>query len=108
AAIEAIQQLLREKRMTSPQLAEALGLHASTTFNYLRHMAKTLHLVRRTDKMDRPNGSFYWELGAEILLVELDEKEDPRYAPKRKIVQAYQIGIPRDPMIAALFGPATQ
>lgn len=105
-AIQKMEDMLREKQCTSPEMAKATRVEKNTLNGYLRYMQKTLRKVRiATPPGIRPA---LWELGADPSLPSEDEVLDRLIAPKRGIHKAVQIGIPRDPLVAALFGPANQ
>lgn len=106
AAMQKIEDMLREKQCTAPEMALATKVEKNTLNGYLRYMQKTLRKVRiATEPGIRPA---LWELGADPSLPSEDEVLDRLIAPKRGIHKAVQIGIPRDPLIAAFFGPANQ
>ena len=106
AAVDKILDMLSMKRCTAPELAEVTKVEKNTLNGYLRYMQKTLRKVRIASAAGiRPA---LWELGADPALPTEDEKLDQLIAPKRGIHKAVQIGIPRDPLIAAFFGPANQ
>lgn len=106
AAMQKIEGMLRERKYTAPEMARATKTEKNTLNGYLRYMQKTLRKVRiATPPGIRPA---LWELGADPSLPSVDEVLDRLIAPKRGIHKAVQIGIPRDPLIAAFFGPANQ
>jgi hypothetical protein len=99
-AIDKIRPLLAEKRMCVADIASHLGLAEGTTYGYLRFMAE-LGEARRSGEIDEGNRHL-WELGREEF-----DGEDPD--PQRHgawIAPARQMGMWRDPLVAALFGPA--
>ncbi len=85
-------ELLAERRMTGPDLAEALGVSRPTAHEYLRRLEATGE-ARRSKERDAC-GRELWMLGRE------NEFESPA-----TIVPARQIGMWRDALVAALFGP---
>lgn len=106
AAVAKILDMLAMERRTAPDLAKATRTEKNTLNGYLRYMQKTLRKVRiATPPGIRPA---LWELGADPNLPSEDEVLDRLIAPKRGVHKAVQIGIPRDPLVAALFGPANQ
>lgn len=105
-AVAKILDMLSREHCSAPELAKATKTEPNTLNGYLRYMQKTLRKVRiATPPSIRPA---LWELGADPSLPSEDEVLDRLIAPKRGIHKAVQIGIPRDPLIAAFFGPANQ
>lgn len=106
AAVAKILDMLSREHCTAPEMAKATKTEPNTLNGYLRYMQKTLRKVRPTGL--RRDKATLWELGADSSLPSEDEVLDRLIAPKRGIHKAVQIGIPRDPLVAALFGPANQ
>lgn len=106
ATVEKILNLLAGERLSAPELSRATRVEPNTLNGYLRYMQRTLRKARPTT-MRRAKAAL-WELGADPSLPSEDEILERLIAPKRGIRPAVQIGIPRDPLIAALFGPANQ
>ena len=105
-AVEQITALLKQSRMTNAQVAGALGINPSTAFTYLRHMERVLRTARKSGELERPNGAALWELGEDPALPTAEELEDAACAPRRRVVPARQVGMWRDRLDVALFGPA--
>lgn len=78
-------------------IATELGLNPNTLTIYLRYMHQTLGEIRRGPIAG--NNSFRWELGEDPALCYRIEKGDQRTVPAR------QVGMWRDSLVAALFGP---
>ncbi|MCA1857421.1 hypothetical protein LE190_16025 [Massilia oculi] len=104
AAVAKITELLQEGPMTAGELLAVVGGLRPTFSNWMSHMHKKLRLIRMTGEY-RNRGEI-WELGADPALSDPDDELDNLIAPKQGIHPATQIGIPRDPLVAALFGPA--
>lgn len=104
AAVAKVVELLRERPMTAGELLAVVGGLRPTFSNYLNHMHKTLRLIRMTGEY-RNRGEI-WALGADPTLPDLDDELDTLIAPKRGVHPARQLGMRRDPLVAALFGPA--
>lgn len=81
-------------------LCEQVGLPISTGAKYANYMHRELRLIRHAWER-KPFGPSEWELGA-------DPKLAPNTESSRRSVPAQQVGIGRDPLVAALFGPATR
>jgi hypothetical protein len=102
AGTERIRALLAERAMTVTDLAVELRQSQGTTYAYLRYLAE-MDEVHRTDAVDVHQRKM-WALGPdESNVAEVETKEKFQGAV---IVPARQLGIPRDPLVAALFGPA--
>jgi transcriptional regulator with XRE-family HTH domain len=98
-----IAELLKVRPMTRDQLAEALGVNIHTMRGYLRRM-------RSIQRTIRPSGEYLaecvlWELGEDPTMPDRAEQNED-YDPRRPVVPARQIGMQRDPLVTALFGPA--
>ena len=104
AAVAGVLELLKEGPKTAAEMFAVIGGLRPTFSNYLNHMHKTLRQIRMTGQY-RNRGEL-WELGADPALPELDDELDQLIAPKRGIHPARQLGMRRDPLVAALFGPA--
>jgi hypothetical protein len=101
AAVKRIGELLDKCPLSAVDLAKVLRINSNTAYGYLRYMAE-MGEVRRTGKFDASRREL-WELGA----------EDPARLEVREarsngatIVPACQVGMWRDPLDVALFGPA--
>lgn len=104
AAVAKVLELLQDGPKTAAELlAEVDGLRP-TFSNWLNHMHKKLRLIRMTGEY-RNRGEL-WELGADPAVPDPDDELDALIAPKRGVHPAKQIGMFRDPLVAALFGPA--
>lgn len=104
AAVAKVIELLQEGPKTVGELLAVVGGLRPTFSNYLNHMHKTLRVIRMTGQY-RNRGEI-WMLGADPALPNPDDELDDLIAPKRGIHPARQIGMRRDPLVAALFGPA--
>lgn len=103
-AIKEITDMLSDAPATIGEIYSAIDGMRATIVGYLGYMHKTMRAIR-------PSGGFkgrarLWELGADPALPDLDEELDRLIAAKRGWRKAEQIGMQRDPLIAALFGPA--
>ncbi|WP_288379797.1 hypothetical protein [uncultured Massilia sp.] len=103
-AVAKMQAMLEKGPMTAGALFNACEGLRATLKGYLNYMHKTLRTVRPSGKKDGP--WILWELGADPALPTPDEVLDEYFAPKRGIGPARQLGMRRDPLIAALFGSA--
>ena len=104
-AVEKITVLLAQRRMCAAEIADELQLVKGTAFAYLRFMASDLRVARKAGAQD-DQGRELWELGEDPTLPSLEEVDAAADAPSRRMVPARQIGLVRDSLIAALFGPA--
>lgn len=104
AAIAKITELLGTGPMTSGDILRIVGGNRSTLMSQMQYMHETLRRIRKTG--ESRNYGALWELGADEKLPSLDDQLDQIIAPKRGIGPAKQIGMWRDYMVAALFGPA--
>lgn len=101
AAIDRIRELLTEKRMSAYDLAAVLGLSSGLVYDFLRSMAE-IGVARRSGSYDAGRREL-WELGAE----EPSKLEVHAMRPHGAvIVPAVQLGVKRDPLDVAFFGPA--
>jgi len=95
-----IEALLKQQgSMTREEICAELGLGESAALTYLRRMRLDGKVCRIET---RKGGAILWELGEDQLLDAPDSKD----GMKQHTVPARQLGMERDPMIAALFGPA--
>jgi len=99
-----IESLLAEHgQMTRGRLAAELGIALNTLDTYLRYMRNELGMIRQIGKY--LDGRPLWELGQ-------DTGERRTNAPvkelhkQQQVVPAQQVGMWRDGLVAALFGPA--
>jgi len=103
-AVAKMEALLMEGRKTAHELFDGCEGIRATLANYLRYMHKDRRTVRPSGEKE---GSWIlWELGTDPALPTPDEALDEYFAPKRGIGPARQLGMHRDPLIAAFFGPA--
>ena len=100
-AVTRIRELLGKSRLSVVDLARVLRINSNTVYGYLRYMAE-MGEVRRSGEFDTEHRE-KWELGAE-------DPEKLNVTEKRPIgavvVPARQVGMWRDPLDVALFGPA--
>lgn len=104
AALSKALELFAQGPMTTVEMIAALGVNRSTGFAYLRKL-RADGKVCRTEEMR--GGLTLYALGAEPSPDDTDEEVDAAMALKRFVAQASQVGMWRDPLVAALFGPAT-
>lgn len=102
--LERIPRLLQQGHKTAAEIGQILEVHPSTAFAYLHFLAHELHTVRKS--RDTKCGSALWELGADPALTAVTSKNTG--APQRSVVPAQQLGMWRDWLVAALFGPAPE
>lgn len=105
-AIRKIHELLKDAPATIGEMYQVVDGLRPTIVGYLRYMHKSLRTVRPTS--ETRGRSTLWELGADPTLPTPDEEIDSIFATRRGSGPAKQIGMKRDPLIAALFGPANQ
>lgn len=96
-------ELFAEGPMTTPEMFAALGVNRSTGFAYLRKLREGGKVYLTDDKRD---GLGLYALGTEPMLTCSDEEVDAAFELKRSVARASQVGMWRDPLVAALFGPA--
>lgn len=106
-AIEKIRALLALGPISSPAVAEKLGLNTSTAYAFMHHMHKELREIRKTGLRDAQNREL-WELGEDLLLPTDEELLEQSFEPKRATVPARQVGMWRDGLVCALFGAPAQ
>ncbi|MEX5744690.1 hypothetical protein [Massilia sp. X63] len=105
-AIELIERLMKEEPRTAPELSQLTKVGKNTLNGYLRHLQRALRKIRPTSQTR--NRAVVWELGIDPSLPTPDEALDQLFAVRRGTRPAVQIGMQRDPLVAALFGPANQ
>lgn len=105
-AIKEIEAMLGEAPATIGEVYQAVDGMRATIVGYMSYMHKTLRKIRPTGT--KKAHAMLWELGADPALPDLDEELDRLIAAKRGWRPAVQVGMQRDPLIAALFGPAHQ
>lgn len=94
-----IRELLANGPMTAHDIGAQLGISRTGVRRFLRYMANDLREVRKTgEQADRRRD--LWELG------ENPEVVDPQVEQQAQTVPARQVGMWRDSLVAALFGPA--
>lgn len=98
-AVAEIEKKLASGPMTRESIAAELGLNPSTAASYLRHMHQGLRIIRKAQRL--PDNRVLWELGEDLTLP--DETDVAQHT-----VPAEQVGMWRDPLVGALFGPARQ
>lgn len=104
-SIERIRVLLADGPLSTTEARQALGLSPSSAYAFLQHMASNLREVRKSTMKD-VKGRDLWELGEDLTLASSDQVLDAKFAQRRITVPARQMGMPRDHLVAALFGPA--
>jgi hypothetical protein len=104
-AVAKVTEALAEGPKTMAELLEVVKCLRPTMANYMRYMHKTLRVIHMTGQY-RNRGEL-WALGADTTLPTFDEQLDQLFAAKCGTVPARQLGMWRDPLVAALFGPAS-
>lgn len=99
--------LLEDGPLSAIAVSDALGLRRATGYAHLRYMASNLRNVRSTGKVD-DLGRSTWELGEDPTMPTPDERLDASFAQRQRIVPAKQLGMWRDVLVSALFGPPGQ
>lgn len=100
-AVTRIRELLGKAKLSVVDLARVLRINSNTVYGYLRYMAE-MGEVRRSGEFDAERRE-KWELGAEDPVKLQKQEVKPQGAV---IVPARQVGMSRDGLVAALFGPA--
>lgn len=103
-AVAKVTEALADGPKTLAELLVVVKCLRPTMANYMRYMHKTLRVIHMTGQY-RNRGEL-WALGEDKTLPTFDEQLDQLFAAKRGTVPARQMGMPRDPLVAALFGPA--
>lgn len=110
ASVARIKELLADGPKTAGELAQVLAeelqVVRATVFGYLRHMHKGERSIRTAE--DPRGRAAVWILGADPALPDPDEALDRSFARRCSMVPARQVGMPRDPLVAALFGPGQE
>lgn len=110
ASVARIKELLAVEPRTAAELSQVLAselqVTRTTVFGYLRHMHKTERSIRLAG--ETRGRAELWELGADPALPAPDEALDRSFARKCATVPARQVGMEREPLVAALFGPARE
>lgn len=103
AAIERVRALLTEQPRSCFDLAAVTGIPSGTMYRYLCHMKEEGEAYQMDALDDR--GRKTWAIDSEALQMATD-RAAAEHSKRAWIVPARQIGMPRDPLVAALFGPA--
>ena len=103
-AVAKITESLAEGPKTMAELLDVVKCLRPTMANYMRYMHKKLRVIHMTGAY-RNRGEL-WALGEDKTLPTSDEQLDSLFAVKRGCAPARQMGMWRDPLVAALFGPA--
>ena len=104
AVVAKVTELLQDGPKTAAEMFPFVDCLRPTFSNYLNHMHKTLRLIHVTGTY-RNRGEL-WAWGADTALPSADEELDRVFAVKRGTAPARQLGMRRDVLVAALFGPA--
>lgn len=103
AAMDRIRELLTEKPQSRAELAAVLGIPSGTVYGYLCSLQE-MDEVYQMDHTDE-KGRKVW--AADGAAQQAGASRGAAEHTKRAwIVPARQMGMPRDPLVAALFGPA--
>lgn len=102
AAIERIAELLAEKQRTVIDLAAELSIPWNTVYGYMRFMQEVGD-AHQTGYFDSKRREF-WAAGRAKPGGEANVPDE--CVQRAWIVPARQMGMLRDPLVAALFGPA--
>lgn len=103
AAMKTVRELLAKKPQSAFDLSAHLHAPSSTIYGYLRSM-EAFGEVYQMDGVDS-RGRKTWAVELRSIEPSAD-KAWAEHASRARIVKAEQVGIPRDPFVAALFGPA--
>lgn len=98
ACVIRIREVLADGPMSTFDVKKALGVSSSATYAALNFMMLELREVRRSGQRD-DRRAFLWELGEDLTLSAADQQQT-------RTVPARQVGMWRDHLVAALFGPA--
>jgi hypothetical protein len=104
AVVAKVTELLQSGPKTAAEMYPEVVCLRPTFSNYLNHMHKSLRLIHMTGTY-RNRGEL-WAWGADTALPTRDDEIDHVFAVKRGTAPARQIGMHRDLLVAALFGPA--
>lgn len=101
-SIQQIRDALTEGAMTVGDIAERFGAPEGTIYGHMVHMEKqgTAHRTGRRDSRRR----VLWAVGPKPAASPAAEQEEAMFGSRT--VPARQVGMWRDYMVAALFGPA--
>ncbi|WP_208280143.1 helix-turn-helix domain-containing protein [Massilia oculi] len=103
AAMAKAQELLANGPLTAAELIAGLDVNRSTGFAYLRKLRAAGKVYATDEKRD---GLALYALGTEPGLACSDDEIDAVFELKQYAARAGQVGMWRDPLVAALFGPA--
>lgn len=107
-AMEGILDLLsKEGKKPVSFISQKLGLKQSTAHKYLLDMMRNQRNIRRSGELD-DHKRVLWEIGEDPALPSPEDFLEMQFAPNQKYCIAVQVGIKRDPLVAALFGPAKE
>lgn len=98
ACVVRIREVLADGPMSTFDVKKALGVSSSATYAALNFMHNELREVRRSGQRDEKR-AVLWELGEDLTLAAADQQQT-------RTVPARQVGMWRDNLVAALFGPA--
>lgn len=97
--VKLIEQMLEARGTIKRQeIIDELGVHPVTATSWLCHMHKDLRIISRSKR--RADGTIDWMLGEDKTLPAAEVEES------RSVVPARQVGMWRDALVAAFFGPA--
>lgn len=104
----AIETLLEAGPRRADQLAHDTGYSLAATRLRLDHLLEQGRVHRAKVNLDQPRWQYLWHAGPAPALVR-EEEADPdgdSFAPVQTTVRSYPPVGRRDPLVAALFGPA--
>jgi len=101
-ACERILELLAVKPHTVVEIAAALNVKEGMAHRYLAYLAEMGEACRQAER--GPNNRQIWQAGRDG--VAKDEHRPSTAFSGAKVVPARQVGMWRDPLVAAMFGPA--
>jgi len=104
AVVAKVTELLQEGPKTVAEMYPHVVCLRPTFSNYLAHMHKKLRLIHMTGAYR--NRAELWAWGPDPKLASVDDEIDQAFAVRRGVGPARQIGMRRDVLVAALFGPA--
>lgn len=103
AAMQRIRKMLADQSMSCFDLSAELGIPSGTVYGYLRNLEEQGEVYQLEHLDDR--GRKAWALDSEAQQAATD-RVAAEHAKRAWIVPARQIGMHRDELVAALFGPA--
>lgn len=103
AAIQKIRDVLTKRPMTAIELAVYIDLPTRTVYGYLARLQDLgeAYCMDGTDERGRKT----WAMDDEAQKIAADRAAH-EHSKRAWVVPARQMGMPRDPLVAALFGPA--